>query len=131
MPDGSVLYSVYTNQLYVYRSAGLPIALGKPTVMSVSTNGDGSLHLTRTLFNGISAGPSYGDENGNNSNYPLVRFTDTNGIVRYGRSSNWSSTGVQTGNNIVSTECTIPAGASLLDPFRRSPPALLRTELPS
>src|ERR1035437_2769653 len=44
------------------------------------------------------------------SNYPLVRFTDGSGNVYYGRTFNWSSTGVMTGTNIVSTEFTLPAG---------------------
>ena len=115
LPDGSVLYSKYQTNLYVYRSLGAPLPAGKPTVLSLTTNFDGSLHLVGTLFNGISAGAAYGDDLQNDSNWPVVRFTDTNGIVRYGRTYNWSSTGVQTGTNLVSTECAIPPGASTDD----------------
>ena len=79
------------------------------TVQSVSLNLNGDVHLTGTLFNGISQGASYGDDAQQDSNYPLVRFTDGSGNVTYGRTYNWSSTGVQTGNQIVTTECTLPS----------------------
>jgi hypothetical protein len=93
LPDGTVLLSsLFTNQLYIYTSDGSPLPAGKPTIQSIFVNGDGSLHLTGILFNGISQGASYGDDNQMDSNYPLVRFTDASGNVRYGRSYNWSST---------------------------------------
>ena len=88
---------------------------GKPAIASITTNPDGSLHLTGTLFNGLCQGAAYGDDEQEDSNYPLVRFTDASGNVRYGRTHNWSSTAVMTGNMIVSTDCTIPAGASRQD----------------
>jgi hypothetical protein len=110
LPDGTILASgIETNQLYVYQPDGSPLAAGKPTINSVQWNNDGSLHLTGTGFNGISKGASYGDDEQMDSNYPLVRFTDSSGKVAYGRTYNWSSTGVQTGSKIVTTECTLPA----------------------
>lgn len=111
LPDGSVLYND-TASLYIYTPDGTPLPDGKPVISSVSWNADGSLHLTGKLFNGISQGASYGDDYQQDSNYPLVRFTDGGGNVSYGRTYNWSSTGVQTGNKIVSTECAVPANAS-------------------
>jgi hypothetical protein len=115
LPDGTVLYSDSGNQLYTYTPSGPPLAAGKPTISSVAMNADGTLHLTGTLFNGISEGANYGDDAQMDSNYPLVRFTDTSGHVRYGRSYNWSNTGVMKTNLTVTTECTVPAGASLGD----------------
>jgi len=44
------------------------------------------------------------------SNYPLVRLTHSGGFVFYARTYNWSSTGVMTGTNILTTELTVPAG---------------------
>lgn len=108
LPDGTVLYSDTAN-LYVYTPDGSPLVAGRPTVQSVSLNLNGDVHLTGTLFNGISQGASYGDDAQQDSNYPLVRFTDGSGNVTYGRTYNWSSTGVQTGNQIVTTECTLPS----------------------
>src|SRR5205085_9880711 len=49
-----------------------------------------------TGFNGISEGSEFGDENENDSNYPLIRLS-SGGLVYYARSYNWNSTGVQRG----------------------------------
>jgi hypothetical protein len=110
LPDGSVLMSSHDPQLYIYRPAGPPLATGKPTISGISLNADGSYHLTGTLFNGISQGAAYGDDAQMDSNYPLVRLTNSLGQVYYCRTFNWSSTGVMTGNNPVSTEFTLPPG---------------------
>src|SRR5262249_10436277 len=53
-------------------------------------------------------GAAYGDDEQMNSNYPLVRLTSGANIY-YARTHDWSSTGVQTGNQIVTTEFTVPA----------------------
>ena len=109
LPDGTVLYND-GGYLYIYQPDNTPpLASGKPVIKSVSFNADGSLHLSGTLFNGISQGASYGDDFQMDSNYPLVRFTDGSGLVSYGRTYNWSSTSVQTGGKIVTTECAAPA----------------------
>jgi hypothetical protein len=114
LPDGTVLYchieqgnlsySSFGSQLYIYQPSGSPLAAGKPTISAISRNSDGSFHLTGTKLNGISAGASYGDDIQMDSNYPLVRLTDGAGNVTYPRTYNWSSTGVQTGGTLVSTE---------------------------
>ena len=115
LPDGSILVCGFGGQCYVYSPTGSAINAGKPNVTGVSVNGDGSLHISGTLLNGISQGSSFGDNAENDSNYPLVRFTDASGNVRYGRTYNWSSTSVMTGTNILTTECTVPSGASAAD----------------
>ncbi len=111
LPDGNVLYND-TGGLYIYTPDGSPLASGKPSIQSVFWNADGSLHLTGTLFNGTCQGASYGDDAQMDSNYPLVRFVDASLHATYGRTYNWSSTGVQTGGKIVATECAIPASLS-------------------
>jgi hypothetical protein len=108
LPDGTVLYNDCVN-VYIYTPDGSPLPAGKPAILSTSWNADGSLHLAGTLFNGISQGASFGDDAQQDSNYPLVRFTSGSGNVDYGRTHNWSSTGVQTGGQIVTTECKMPA----------------------
>ena len=108
LPDGTVLYSSGSSQLYVYKPDNAPLAVGKPSIASVSYNAGGTIHLTGTLFNGISAGAAYGDDVQTDSNFPLVRFTG-GGNVYYGITFNWSTTGVQTGSRIVSTECVLPS----------------------
>jgi hypothetical protein len=110
LPDGTVLYNDTVN-LYIYTPDAAPLPAGKPAIRTVTWNTDGSLHLTGTLFDGISQGASFGDDAQQDSNYPLVRFTDAVGNVSYGQTFNWSSTGVQTGDQIVSTECWVASEA--------------------
>jgi len=113
LPDGTVLWGHRETSFYVYQPDGVPLAAGRPVINSISTNSDGSLLLTGTLFNGLCQGAAYGDDEQMDSNFPLVRFTDANGNVRYGRTSNWSRSSVQTGSAVVTTRCTVPAGVSL------------------
>lgn len=115
LPDGTVMFGHRQSDFYVYQPDGVPLAAGKPTLSSVTQNPDGSVHLTGKLFNGLSQGAAYGDDEQMDSNFPIVRFTDTSGTVRYGRTYNWSYIGVAQPNLVVSTDCTLPAGASLQD----------------
>ena len=109
LPDGNVLFSDFGTQLYVYQPDPSPLAAGKPTILSITTNSDGSFHMTGTLLNGISEGAAYGDDAQMASDYPLVRMTNSLGVVSYARTFNWSSTSVLT-NKIVATEFSLPAG---------------------
>jgi hypothetical protein len=108
LPNGTVLYTRSGNQLYVYDPGGTPLAAGKPTISSLTTNANGSYHLSGTLFNGISEGAAYGDDAQMDSNFPLVRLADSAGNVFYVKTYNWSSTSVMTGNKPVSTDFVVP-----------------------
>lgn len=108
LPDGTVLLSGIGSRCWIYQPDTGPLAAAKPTIYSVSWNLDGSLHLTGTLFNGISGGASYGDDSQMDSNYPLLRFTDGSGNVYYGRTFNWSSVSVDNGS-VVSAEAALPS----------------------
>ena len=111
LPDGTVLWNYGQPQLYSYKPDGTPLTNGKPVINSITGNLDGTYHLTGLGLNGISAGAAYGDDAQMDSNYPLVRMTNTvGGIVYYARTYNWSSTGVQTSNLVVTTEFALPAG---------------------
>jgi hypothetical protein len=108
LPDGTVLYSHMGSDLYIYQPDPPTLASGKPAITSISVNLDGSYNLIGTGLNGISQGAAYGDDAQMDSNYPLVALTDSSGDVYYGSTFNWSSTGVQTGANLVSTDFTVP-----------------------
>jgi len=110
LPDGTVLFTDYGSLLYVYQPSGAPLAAGKPAITGITTNLDGSFHLSGTLLNGISEGAAYGDDAQMNSNYPLIRMTNAVGNVYYARTFNWSSTSVMTGSTPESTDFTVPAG---------------------
>jgi hypothetical protein len=114
LPDGTVLMSRFSRQVYVYQPDGSPLAAGKPTITSITQNADKSHHLTGTLLNGISEGACYGDDIQMDSNYPLVRLRDAAGNVYYARTFDWSTSSVMTGNRPVTTEFSVstnvPAG---------------------
>jgi len=110
LPDGNILWTMSGSQsVYIYQPAGSPSSTWKPAIFGFNYNPDGSLHIVGTQFNGLSQGAAFGDDNQMDSNFPLVRFTDGGGNVYYGRTYNWSSTGVQTGSRVVSTDCEMPA----------------------
>jgi len=109
LPDGTVLFSHSSSQLFVYQPDGSAFAAGKPAITSINFNPDGSFHLTGTLLNGISEGAAYGDDAQMNSNYPLIRLTNSNGNVYYARTYNWSSTSVMTGTRPLTTEFVVPS----------------------
>ena len=109
LPDGTVLFTYGSQTLFVYQPAGAPLATGQPGILSISTNYYRCYHLRGTLLNGISQGAAYGDDAQMDSNYPLVRLTNSAGNVYYARTYNWSSTGVMTGTNVVSTDFMLPA----------------------
>jgi hypothetical protein len=109
LPDGNVLLSDTTTQLYVYTpNPTTQVAVGKPVIDNFTPTADGSYLLTGKRLNGISAGVAFGDNAQMNSNYPLVRLTDGSGRVYYARTYNWNSTGVRTGSKVVSTRFTVP-----------------------
>jgi hypothetical protein len=130
LPDGTVLLSGFGSQCWIYQPDGSPLPAGKPAIYSVSWNLDGSIHVTGTLFNGISGGASYGDDSQMDSNYPLLRFTDGSGNVSYGRSYNWSSTSVATGSQVVSTEAALPPEVMTFPGTYSLPTRLLSTDRP-
>lgn len=111
LPDGTVLFVGGQNSqsLYIFTPDGTPLAAGQPAINSIVENGDGSYRLTGTNLNGISEGAAYGDDEQMDSNYPLVRMTNSlSGYVYYARTFNWTSTSVQTGARVVATEFALP-----------------------
>jgi hypothetical protein len=109
LPDGRVLCSFNRQELYVYTPTGAPDNSWKPTITKITQNVDGSYQLTGTQLNGLSQGASFGDDAQMDSNFPIVRLTDSDGNVSYARTYNWSSTGVMTGNRPVTTDFSLNA----------------------
>jgi hypothetical protein len=119
LPTGQVLFSngdfgtkppAGVDPLAIYTPDGPPAPQPwRPTISSITPNGDGSFTLTGTQLNGISQGASYGDDAEMDTNYPLVRVHDqVNGNVYYAPTYNWSSTGVATGSSPESTQFRLP-----------------------
>jgi fibronectin type 3 domain-containing protein len=116
LPDGTILFFGGGTSLYVYTPDGVPVTAGQPVISGITENTDGSFHLTGAGLNGITGGAAYGDDWQMDSNYPLIRMTNSvTGNVYYVRTYGWNSTGVATGSKVVTTEFslppTLPAGA--------------------
>jgi PKD repeat protein len=111
LPDGSVLCGLSQDnssaQYYIYTPDGTPLASGKPAIDAVTKLNCTSFMITGHGFNGISEGSAFGDENEDDTNFPIIRLT-SGGKVYYARSYNWNSTGVQRGNANDTTYFTVP-----------------------
>lgn len=113
LPTGQVMVLSYSS-VGLYTPTGAPQKSWRPTIKKVSktlTRGQ-TYKVTGTQFNGFGQATSYGDENENATNYPLVRITNTaTGNVFYARTHDHSSMGVATGSLTVSTNFDVPANA--------------------
>jgi hypothetical protein len=110
LPDGSILFSDGGTQFYVYQPDGTPLAAGKPSIQTLTTNPDGSFHLTGTGFNGISEGAKYNDDAQMDTNWPIVRATNNaSGNVYYAKTFGWNPGVVATGTAVMATNFSFPA----------------------
>ncbi len=109
LPDGRILEcSGLSPAIYSEDPATVPQPAWAPMISSVTSNLVGTFTVTGTQLNGVSEGSTYGDDAENATNFPLVRFT-ADGFGIYGRTFNWTSTGVATGSTPVSTDFTLPS----------------------
>jgi len=111
LPDGGVLMKAGAAVYEYAGSSGTADTTFQPAIAGITRNSDGSHHLTGTNLNGFTEGAAYGDDFQMATNYPLVRLTDGAGNVYFARTFNWSSTAVQTGAAVQSTEFTLPPDA--------------------
>jgi hypothetical protein len=113
LPDGTACLEVFngSNQLFAYKPDSGPNPAWAPSISGITSTGT-TFTLSGTQLNGISAGASYGDDAEMDSNYPIVEYIDNSGNFHYAQSFNWSSTDVQTGSTMVSTNYTLPAGVT-------------------
>ena len=96
LPTGQIMFSDGGPQAFVFTPDGSPKPELRPAIKDVDYRGKGNFILTGTQLNGQSAGAAYGDDDQMDTNYPLVRFTATDGSgkVFYGKTTNWSSVAV-------------------------------------
>jgi hypothetical protein len=115
LPTGQLLLTTGSNQLWIFTPDTSANPTWQPTISGIVNNA-GTFTLSGTQLNGMSEGASYGDDAEMAENYPIVQLTDTAGNVTFARTSNWSSSGVQTGNTPVTAQFTDTAspGAYLL-----------------
>ena len=69
-----------------------------------------SVNVSGKQLAGLDQGAAYGDDVQDNTNFPLVRITNSaTGVVTYARTSNWTSVSVAPGTKSA-TEFTLPPG---------------------
>jgi hypothetical protein len=116
LPTGEIMLTDGSSDVELYTSTGNPNPAWAPTIIQFSKkliHGKISL-LTGTQLNGLSQGAAYGDDAQSASNYPLIRITNNaTGHVTYTRTHTFSSMGVATGAQIVTTNFDIPSTIDL------------------
>jgi hypothetical protein len=110
LPNGQILFSDASQQLWIYTPDGTPQPSWLPVFANVKYSGAGVFRLHGVRMNGQSAGSSYGDDVDSDENYPIVRLEDAAGHVYYGRTSNWSTTGVGQGAADETVDFTLKPG---------------------
>jgi hypothetical protein len=114
LPNGQVLFNDGSEHMELYTAGGSPSPAWAPSIASLSSSSV-KPGRTATLYGfqlaGLDQGATYGDDVQDNTNFPLVRITNSSsGEVIYARTSNWSSTSVAPGTPS-STEFTVPKTA--------------------
>jgi hypothetical protein len=116
LPTGQIFITDYvgTNNYFIY-TPGATIYPGiAPTLTSVSSATLDIGHTytaTGTQFNGATQSSFFGDDFQNATNYPLVRITNNStGHIFYAKTTNPSTMGVATGNEVTTVSFEILAG---------------------
>jgi len=115
LPTGQVLFTDFSSTVEIYTPAGQPCAGCAPTIKSVATSlthGSRNNPISGTQFNGLTQGAYYGDDNQSATNFPIVRITDSKGVVVYCKTHGWLG-GVATGTKVVSAQFDIPSTINL------------------
>ena len=116
LPTGQLLWTSLGSDIEVFTPSGQPNSSWAPTITAwPSTVRLGlSYGISGTQFNGLSGASAYGDDFQNETNYPIIRITNSGtGFVYYCREFNPSTMGICTGSSIVSTHFTVPNNVAL------------------
>jgi len=112
LPNGQVLFDDGSSQMEVYTAGGTPNPAWAPSITSLSSTAlapGGTYFLSGKQLAGLDQGAAYGDDVQDNTNFPLVRITNSaTGVVTYARTSNWTSVSVAPGTRS-STKFTLPS----------------------
>ncbi len=113
LPNGQVLFDDDSSQMEVYTGGGTPNPSWKPSITSLSSTTlapGGTYSLSGSQLAGLDQGAAYGDDVQDNTNFPLVRITNSaTGVVTYARTFDWTSVSVAPGTPS-STMFTLPPG---------------------
>jgi len=112
LPNGQVLFDDGSHQMEAYTAGGTPDPAWAPVITSLSSVSlarGGTASLAGAQLAGLDQGAAYGDDVQDNTNFPLVRITNSRtGVVTYAPTRAWSSVSVAPGAPS-STDFTVPA----------------------
>jgi hypothetical protein len=109
LPTGQILFTDFYF-VSVYTPSGTYDQAWQPRIQSAPTKvkAGGSYAISGYLFNGMSEGAAYGDDQQSATNYPLVRITNNRtGHVFYSRTHGHSSRAIAS-TDLVSTQFDVP-----------------------
>lgn len=115
LPTGQILFTDFTSAVEIYTPAGTPCTGCAPTITAVAstlTHGTINNSVRGTQLNGLTQGAYYGDDNQSFTNYPLVRITDSAGLVVFCKTHSWHGW-VATGPIVVGAQFDIPSTIAL------------------
>lgn len=108
MPNGNVLLlHVATPDMWLYQADGTYQPEWQPviTALPAMVTPGGTATLSGTQLNGLTQGAAFGDDAQSATNFPLVRITNVaSNHVFYARTYGFSSMGVATGSQVVTTQ---------------------------
>jgi hypothetical protein len=111
LPNGQVLFNDGSSQMLIYKAGGTPNPAWAPSIASLSATTlapGGTYSLSGKQLAGLDQGATYGDDVQDNTNFPLVRITNSStGVVTYARTHDWRSVSVAPGTSS-STQYTLP-----------------------
>jgi len=111
LPNGQLLFTDFF-YVQIFTPSGRFNAAWRPKIASVpdTISPGGSYVASGYLFNGVSQGAAYGDDNQMATNFPIIRITNNaTGHVFYARTHDHSSIAVAS-PALVSTHFDVPAG---------------------
>jgi hypothetical protein len=121
LPNGQILFNDGSRHMEAYTAGGTPNPSWAPSLSSISSTNltpGNTASLAGNQLAGLSSGAAYGDDVQDNTNFPLVRITNSKtGVVTYARTSKWSSVSIAPGaysSSDFTVPSNTPAGASTL-----------------
>lgn len=107
LPNGQVMAAAGSRN-WIWTPVGSPQNSWRPTVTSVTANGNGSYHLSGTQLSGMVAVGE--DDYQGPENYPIVSLRDSAGHVFYARSFNFSSMVPSKPGEAQTADFSLPSG---------------------
>ncbi len=108
LPNGHILFNLGIGIIWDYAPAGTPQNAWRPTITKVNKGASSTYTLTGTQLTGLWQGATADDAN-MDTNYPIIRLTDSAQKVYYARTTNWTP-GIATGSTLTTVDFTLPKG---------------------